>query len=287
MPILFILVVFILPALYLRCLKPNVGRRNRMRCFEDVYIAHRGLFGNGTEAPENSLPAFRKAVKAGYGIELDVQLTADRQLVVFHDASLKRLCGVEKGVAQCTYEELQRYPIGMSQARIPLFQDALRCIGGKVPLIVEIKPEGDCAGAARMLAEQMKGYSGAYCVESFHPLVVAWYRKNHPEVMRGQLSTNYRKDGVELPSLFRFLLTNLLLNGYAKPDFIAYNHKYAGQFSYRLCRKLYPVENVAWTIKSQEELNRAKHLFQVLIFDSFLPEGRECCVGSRQECRPV
>lgn len=269
--IILAVVVFCL-GLYLLCLKPNTGRRDQMRPFEKVYIAHRGLFDNNSLYPENSLPAFKRAVSRGYGIELDVQLTADHELVVFHDATIKRMCGVTKILHECTYDELQQYRLGISAEKIPLFSEALNIIRGKVPLIIEIKPEGDCIETARTLSEMLKEYPGTYCIESFHPFAVGWYRKHHPEVLRGQLSTNYTKQGELRSWIERFVLSNLLLNFYAKPDFIAYNHKYSSQFSYRLCRKLYDVENVAWTIKTQEELENAKEIFQVFIFDSFIPK---------------
>lgn len=271
---MFILVFLILILfLYLLCLKPNSGRREQMRPFEETYIAHRGFFDNHSEAPENSLAAFRRAVERGYGIELDVQLTIDHKLVVFHDVSLKRMCGVRKRLVTCTYKELQEYALADSEEKIPLFTDVLSVVKGQVPLIIEIKPEGDCIGAAREVARIMKDYRGVYCIESFHPRVVAWYRKHAPEVLRGQLSSvHMKKESGEAPP-GQFVLANLLFNGYAKPDFIAYNHKYANQFSYWLCRKLYSVENAAWTIRSQAELEKAKSIFQIYIFDSFTPDA--------------
>ncbi|MCD7768694.1 MAG: glycerophosphodiester phosphodiesterase [Oscillospiraceae bacterium] len=257
--------------LYLFCLAPNTGRREQMAPFEQVYIAHRGLFDNDAPWPENSLPAFRRAVEAGYGIELDVQLTKDHQMVVFHDGDLSRMCGAEGTIFQHTYEELCQYTLAASDERIPLFRDVLEVIGGKVPLIVEVKQEGDWKETTKTLRDMMADYPGLYCMESFHPLAVAWYRKNCPDIPRGQLSTNFRRDGSDLPWWERFVLTNLLLNFRARPDFIAYDHKYAGQLSYWLCRHLFPVENVAWTIKSQEELAKARKSFQVFIFDGFIP----------------
>ena len=271
MLIIFITVAVVL-CLYLLAIKPNTRRREQMEPFRKVYIAHRGLFDNKGEAPENSMAAFGKAVERGYGIELDVQLTRDHKLVAFHDGTLKRMCKAKGTVVDHTFEELKQYSLAVSEEKIPLFQDVLNMVDGRVPLIIEIKPEGDCIETARTMAEMMQGYKGTYCIESFHPLVVAWYRFHQPEVLRGQLATICSKDGIERHIVERFILTNLLLNFLAKPDFIAYNHKYASQFSYRLCRKLYSVENVAWTIKNQKQLDRAKEVFQVFIFDSFIPK---------------
>lgn len=276
--VMIVLGVFVAGLCYVFCLMPNTGRQKQMKPFEETYIAHRGLFHHSSP-PENSLTAFRRAVEAGYGIELDVQLTADRKLVVFHDESLNRMCGVDRRLTECTYQELQSFSLGDSQEKIPLLQNVLTIVAGKVPLIIEIKAAGDCVKTARCLAKIMKNYQGLYCIESFHPLAVAWYKKNVPDVLRGQLSTNYWKNGRKECFLVKLVMTNLLLNFYAKPDFIAYHHKYAQQFSYRLCRRLFQVENAAWTIRSQSELEEARNVFQIFIFDSFLPQcsqsGRE------------
>lgn len=272
--LILLLIVIFLILFYLFLIKPNTKRKSLMKPFEEVFIAHRGLFDNKTNAPENSLLAFRKAVQAGYGIELDIQLTKDQKMVVFHDASLKRMCGVDRILTECTYQELQQYTLAGSQERIPLFEDVLKIVKERVPMVIEIKPEGDCIKTARMLAERMSDYQGIYCIESFHPGVVGWYRKHRPEVLRGQLSTDFKKNKIACTPIQNFVLSNLLLNFYAKPDFIAYNYKYADQFSYKLCRKLYHGENVAWTIRSQEQLEAAKEIFDVFIFDSFIPDVR-------------
>lgn len=245
-----------------------------MTVFEEKYIAHRGLFDNRSSAPENSIPAFKKAVENGYGIELDVQLTSDHQLVVFHDETLKRMCGVERILHKCTFSELQLYTLAESEEKIPLFEDVLKIIDGKVPLIVEVKSEGDWKETTKVMAEMMDDYQGVYCMESFHPFAVEWFRKNRPNIIRGQLSTNYFKDEIKRKWYERFVLTNLMLNFKSKPDFIAYNHLWRNQWGYRLCRKFFDVENVAWTIKNSDELRKAEEVFQIIIFDSFIPDRR-------------
>ena len=267
-------IILILFTLYILALRPNGGRQSLMKPYTDTYIAHRGLFNN-KDIPENSIPAFAKAVKEGYGIELDVQLTSDRKLVVFHDESLKRMCGDERILHKTSYDELCKLSLLGTDEKIPLFSDVLMLIGGAVPLIVEIKSEGDYLATTQMTNDMLTKYGGEYCVESFHPSVIKWYRKNNPQVIRGQLSTKYKKDAADQPWYVRFILTNLLLNYQAKPDFIAYNHVYKRQFSYRLCRGLYKPVNVAWTIRSQDELDSAKDVFSVIIFDSFIPKRPE------------
>ncbi|MCM1024859.1 MAG: glycerophosphodiester phosphodiesterase [Roseburia sp.] len=221
-------------------------------------------------APENSLRAFQRAVDAGFGIELDVQMTKDHIPVVFHDFTLKRICGAEGKVCDYTCEELQRFSLCGSDQRIPRFEDVLKCVDGKVPLIVELKIEATdlsvCAAADGLLQD----YPGMYCIESFNPLGLLWYRLHRRSVVRGQLSEAFLRESDFSGPLY-FALQNLLFNWLTRPDFIAYNHRHYDTLSRRLCRGLYHNMAVAWTIKSREELEAAKRQFDLFIFDSFMP----------------
>ena len=110
-----------------------------------------------------------------------------------------------------------------------------------------------------------------YCIESFHPLAVNWYKLHKPGVIRGQLSTNFVKEGRPKRTdekLVQYLLTNFI----CKPDFIAYNHHNKNNISRLICRYFYRALSVAWTIKSQEELDEAKNDFDLFIFEGFMPE---------------
>ena len=256
------------------CLQTRRGCSEGLAPFKKVFIAHRGLFDNAAGSPENSLAAFQRAVDNGYGIELDVQLSEDGELVVFHDENLHRMCGVDRLVRDCSFSELAGVRLGKSSEHIPLFSEVLKYVAGHVPLIVEIKPEGNCIAAAEKTAALLDAYTGEYCVESFEPRVVEWFRKNRPDVIRGQLSTDYFKDNEPGSFLRRFLLSNLFLNWLGRPDFIAYNHKFAGKLAYRICRAIYRPVNVAWTIRSQDELRQASQVFDVFIFDSFKPASK-------------
>ena len=263
-------IIAIAAILYLLMIKPRMFQKADVKPFTGVLYAHRGLHDNESQAPENSMAAFQKAVDAGFGIELDVQLTKDWVPVVFHDFDLKRVCGVEGKVYEYTYEELRQFSLGKSQEKIPRFADVLKLIGGKVPLIVELKIEYTDASLCPIVDKLLRDYKGAYCIESFNPLGVLWYRRNHPEIMRGQLSDAFYSSG-EMKGALYFLLENLLFNFLTKPDFIAYNHKNAHKLSRRLCRGLYHNTAVAWTIQSKEELEEARKHFDLFIFDSFLP----------------
>ena len=280
-PLIVILIVLAaLCAFYLFAIRPETRRKERLRPFEAAPVAHRGLFDNPV-IPENSMPAFRRAVEAGFPIELDVQLTTDDRLVVFHDDTLTRVCGDPRKIYEVAYEELQKLRLFDTDERIPLFEDVLALIGGKVPLVMELKPDGRHLETARRASEMLKNYRGEVCLESFHPGILKWYKDNDPEMIRGLLSTNYFREDDHHPAIVKFLLTNLLFNFLAKPDFISYNRLFRDQFTYRLCRALYKPGNAAWTIKSQEQLDEAREVFTIFIFDSFVPsrDGGGC--GSR------
>lgn len=256
--------------LYLLALMPRVVNRPDTSLFKKKYFAHRGLHDHGADVPENSMAAFRRAVEAGYGIELDVHVTKDGIPVVFHDATLERMCGVGGQIYHYTYEELQRFTLADSGEHIPKFADVLCMVGGRVPLIVEIKADNTDVSCCAVIDRLLQSYNGEYCIESFNPMVLFWFRIHHNAAVRGQLSTDFRKDG-EYKNVLSFFLTHLLFNFMTKPDFIAYNHEFIKEPGRTICRKLYRNTAAAWTIRSHEELERTRREFDIFIFEGFTP----------------
>jgi len=264
-----ILIPVLLLVLYLFLIMPRMVNRPDITPLLGRHYAHRGLHNNQSEAPENSMAAFRKAVEAGFGIELDVQLTKDRIPVVFHDETLDRVCGVSGRVRDFTFAQLQQFPLCQSREHIPLFSDFLQLVDGKVPLIVEIKVHEKADTVCEIADVLLRNYKGIYCVESFHPFAMKWYREHRPEVIRGQLSTDFDKPGRKEPLPERavhYLLTNVL----CRPDFIAYDHRHRHNISRLVCQLFHPL-NVTWTIKSQAELDTCRKDFDLFIFEGFIP----------------
>ena len=250
---------------------PRMINKPDVSVLKGVHYAHRGLHDNHSDAPENSMKAFKKAVDAGYGIEMDIQLTKDKIPVVFHDETLNRMCGVKGKVWEFTFEELQKLTLAESEERIPKFEDVLALLGGKVPLIVEYKLDVPSTEVCEIADPMLQAYNGIYCIESFHPFAVKWYREHRPEVIRGQLSQDFSKQEKYKGKFIYWLLSNLLTNVLTRPDFIAYNHKDADMFSRKVC-SLMGALPVAYTIKSQEEYEKVKDQFELFIFDSFILE---------------
>lgn len=242
---------------YLASISPRLKDRPDLSAFSGKVFAHRGMFGG--RIVENSLAAFRKAVENRYGIELDVQVSADGIAMVVHDENLMRLYGENARVSALSAAELGEYGI-------PTLKEALEVIDGKVPLIVELKASGKDVSVAPIAAEILDEYNGEYCVESFNPMVLKWFRDCRPEVIRGQLATGMTKDGKITPK--NFMLENLMFDFVSRPDFIAYNHNEAGRISVFLCRKLFGTPVFAWTVKTAEEWSRCADRF-----DSYICEG--------------
>lgn len=261
----------VLAALYMIMIMPHMSKKPNCWRHMGVLYAHRGLYDNQNAIPENSMTAFRRAVEAGYGIELDVQLTKDGVPVIFHDFTLERMCGISGKINALTYEELQSLSLGQTAEKIPTLKEFLDMVSGKVPLIVELKIEwldlSLCPAVHKLLAK----YRGVYCIESFNPLALLWYRRHHKEVMRGQLSTNFRRDG-NYKNVLHFFLSHLLMNWVSKPDFIAYNCLFKKEPARRICRKLYKNPAAAWTVRSQEQLESLRKDFDLFIFENFIPE---------------
>lgn len=266
-------VLLIVIIIYLMAIMPRICHRPDFKPFAGVLYAHRGFFDNDSNAPENSQAAFRLAIRHGYGIEMDVQLSKDKVPVIFHDYTLLRMCGLDRRVDELTLEELKQLRLAKSSERIPTFEEALRTIDGKTPLIIEYKVEGSNLEVCEKAMPILDQYHGQCCMESFNPLVLNWFKKNRKEMIRGQLSSNFMVEKEKGSQILYFLLSRLLLNFLARPDFIAYNYKYPHLLSLVLCRKLYGIATVAWTIKNQKEYEESKDTFDAIIFDSFIPRG--------------
>ena len=256
-----------LAGMYLFLICPRMFYKPDRSHLYGVHYAHRGLFDNKSEAPENSLPAFRKAVEHGYGIEMDVQLSKDGIPVVFHDATLERMCGIEGNVWDYTLEELQKMKLAESDATIPTFAEVLEEIRGRVPLIIEYKMDRPDTVVCEKGNALLEAYQGPYCMESFHPYAVRWYRKHRPDVVRGQLSMEFWREPKYKGRLLYVALGCLMFNVLGRPDFIAYEHSHASNISRRICRRLGALA-VAWTIRSKEDYHKAKDNFDLFIFDS-------------------
>lgn len=265
-----ILVVVFLLLLYVLSTIGRVGH-SELQEFRKYVFAHRGV--HDRFVPENSMEAFKRAKEAGYGIELDVHLLADGNLAVIHDSLLNRTTGMDGYVEDLTTDQLNKYQLGETNETIPELQKVLDFLAGETPLIVELKCFHDnyellCNAACKMLDD----YNGFYCMESFDPRCVYWLKKNRPDILRGQLTENYYKSKQSvLPWLLKFVLKNQMLNFLTRPDFVAYRYRDRKTISNYLCRKLWGIQGVTWTIQNHLEFDMAVKEGWVPIFEGFLP----------------
>ena len=262
------LVLLILAVLYISMIMPRATEQPDMSKVLVDY-AHRGLYDK--TMPENSLGAFRRAVQRGVGIELDIQLTADKKVVVFHDATLTRMCGADVKVSDLTLSQLREYRLLGGEHTIPTLREVLNVVDGQVPLLIELKGETAddslCFHAARILDE----YDGPYLVESFNPLLLRWFKIHRPEIARGQLVTNLIAEKREGSWFVNLVLSGMLVNFLSRPDIIACDIRHTGGPAFYICAKLFRVKRFYWTVRNREDFEAIRDSEAWSIFERFLP----------------
>lgn len=263
-----ILILYLLGGLTLYAVLP--GRRRNTAPFDSTLFAHRGLHSGDGRVPENSLPAFLTAKDAGYGVELDVQLTADGQVVVFHDDTLRRVCGVDRRVDELTYAELQKLRLFNSDETIPLLSDVLTILESTT-VLCEFKTMRSYTDTrlCELALPILEKHKGKVCVESFNPMMMRWFRKYAPQYIRGILGKRFEPE--EVPSRFRGLLSAMFTNFLCRPDFIAYHFGDRDHPFFRLCRLFRPM-TVAWTITDKSQQAASARQFDTVIFEGYLPQ---------------
>lgn len=229
----------------------------------DNPLIHRGDFSD--IAPENSLKAFSNAVEKGYSIELDVQLTFDGEMVVFHDSSLKRMCGAHGKVSKRTLSELKKLTLKGTKEKIPTLKEVLELVSGKVGLVIELKTYIKHRKVCEKLAVELQGYDGNFTVHSFSPYAMRWVGINHPEWTHGIVSVNYQRFG--LIGILGQWLTNIPFFDVIKPDYIFYLYSHLDT-PFVKKEKLRGVKTLCWTIKTGEQLMLAS-----ILADNYLCEG--------------
>lgn len=272
--VLIVLILLVLFELYLLSLRCRRGHPD-WKYLRLWRYAHRG-YHDKPSIPENSMAAFRRAVEHRFGAELDVHLMKDGNLAVIHDSSLKRTAGADVAVEDLTAEELKQYRLEGTDEHIPLLEEVLALFEDQTPLIVELKAErGNHDALTAATVAMLDKYRVRYCIESFDFRCLRWLRRHRPEIVRGQLSEQFLRhdDAGYLSWIARFILGNLLLNFQAVPDFVAYRFSDRKCLSVRLCRRIYKVQEVNWTITDAREMAGAEKDGNLVIFERFDPKG--------------
>ncbi|MEG1426292.1 MAG: glycerophosphodiester phosphodiesterase family protein [Oscillospiraceae bacterium] len=282
----FALALLAILSFWIFSMAPRLKNRPSFTEFQKYDYAHRGLHSikYGGKIPENSMAAFKLAVENGFGMEFDLQLSLDGYVVIHHDNNLKRICGVDRLISQLTLEELSKLHLSGTEQGIPLLTDVLEAVAGSTPLIIELKGYGNTKELCEKSWEILKNYTGLYCVESFDPFIVEWFRENHPEVVRGQLMAHFRAGENGLNLFTAFFARNLFTNSFTRPDFEAYDYTSRMNISLRVARSLFHMQEVSWTIRDPQAYDQCKREQCLCIFEGFDPTTEPDAQSARAAC---
>ena len=226
--------------------------------------AHRGFHGNGI--PENSRASYQTAIELGYPIEMDVQLTSDGVAVCFHDDTLERMTGEKAFVRDKTLEEIKSLRLAKTDEQIMTFAEFIEFVGGRVPLLIEIKTQKNQGIIEQKVIEVLDGYRGEFVIQSFDPRVMKRIRKLRPEIIRGQLMCEHRHK--EQNFFVDLLLRYGFLNFLSKPDFINMNQEFIP-----LKRWYKRNKNVlCWTVRSESEEEKILEKVDGYVFEFITPK---------------
>ena len=225
-------------------------------------IAHRGLHDRQRARPENSLAAFNAAAEARYGIECDVHISADGIPVVFHDDDLRRLTGVVGPVRERTAAELGDLRILNTAEWIPTLDELLQLVAGRVPILIELKsiPRRD-EGLAFAVVDSLSRYDGAAAVMSFEPALIAEVKAADPNLPRGLTALGRWRTARQYMSIARDL----------EVDFISYAINDLPTPMPILCRYLFGMPLICWTVRNPAQAKKAARWTDQITFEGFLP----------------
>ena len=265
----------ILAVIYIFLTMPRVFDSANMDLLATDY-AHRGLHSDSI--PENSLSAFSAALDKTLGIEIDVQLSTDGEIFVFHDKSVARMCGVKKDLTAMTAEEIKQLRLLGTEEQVPTLNEVLKLVDGRVPLLIEIKYHAHNEKLCEALAEVLDGYIGSFAIQSFDPRILRYFKKHRPRFARGQLVSKTEKRSKGKPSsenqhpIVSFALSHLLLNFLSRPDFISIQKNHTRDLGFILATEAFKAKGFIWTVKNEKQYNYFKRQGHSCIFEGFLPE---------------
>ena len=228
------------------------------------FIAHRGLH-KGFEIPENSILAFKKAKEKSYGIELDITISKDNQIVVFHDDTLDRLCNISGNIEDFDYKFLEEQKLYKTDEKIPLLSQVLKVIGLDTLVLIEIKKHRNIGLLENILCDLLNNYQGKYLICSFEKDILFWFKKNRVNMKKGLIFESLPKKFEKynkLIFLYKFFKTS--------PDFISLDYSLFDSSIYKFCKKK-DLELYFWTIDSFEKFNKVNKDNNKIIFEKINP----------------
>lgn len=220
--------------------------------------AHRGIFDN-KNVPENSISSFRLALDNNFNIELDVRITLDNKVIVFHDRNLNRMCGLNKVIENCTYDELKKYKLLNTKETIPLLVDVLNLVNGRVCLLIETKSDNHNNRLESLLSQILDTYNGLFAIQSFNYSSVYWFKHNKKNYIVGALV----KDSIKL---FKFINKIAFLDKILGVDFISFDIRVKPNRSLIKFKNKKPI--LGWTFKTPDDFKSKNKFFNCIIAES-------------------
>lgn len=235
-------------------------------------VAHRGLHGLEPGVVENCPAAFEAAIAGGYAIECDLQLSADGEAMVFHDATLDRLTEETGRLAERTANDLKRIAFTSTKDRMQTLGEFLDQVSGRAVPVIELKSRtGEEGRLEKRTAQCLEAYPHRAAVMSFNPCSMGWFATHKPTIARGQISMAYT-DGpaLRMPAWRRFALRHFLYNIVSRPHFVAYDVRALPAPGVEMCRKL-GMPALTWTVRTDADLDVAAAHADQIIFETFRP----------------
>lgn len=238
-------------------------------------IAHRALHDRSKGRIENTIAAVTAAIDRRFSIEVDLQLTADEQIVVFHDDTLDRLTETTGRVERLNLSAIRAARLRDSNDRIPTLDELLEEVAGRVPLVIELKSRwnGD-RRLEREVATTLADYSGPVAVMSFDPASMRAMRYLLPHLPRGLVADRFdTADWAAIPAYYRLALRHLLAASYVLPQFIAYGVHALPANAPLLIRHVFGLPLLTWTVRTADDRALAERWANQMIFEGFDPEA--------------
>lgn len=231
-------------------------------------IAHRGYhFDDNT--PENSLASFRACIEKKLPIELDVHIISDGTALVFHDDSFERMTGYHKDIYVSTYSEVANLKLLKSEEKIPTLQDVLDLVDGRVPLVIELKCLQHDGRLEHQVYNLLREYHGPYCIQSFNPYTLLWFKRFAPQITRGFLSGDYSDS--KLSFLEKFILKSFLMLFLIRPHYIGMEASCLWYPTIAIAKSFFKIPIIAWCITSKAEAEKLTGKVENIIFEGFDP----------------
>lgn len=242
-------------------------------------VAHRGYHDADNGIIENTPSAVHAAVDKNFGIEIDIQETADGEALVFHDYTLDRLADGKGKVIEQTSADLVQLAMQTGTDKLWLLKDLFDLVGGKVPLVVEIKSlmRRDAQGDfVRHVVDQVAAYNGPICIKTFDPDMLSIAKGHNKSVIRGIVADAARPgpNYARYSRTDRFILRHLLHMPRTAPHFISYSVKDLPQIGPTVMRGLFKTPVMAWTVRTTEQRETASRYADQMVFEGFDPDKK-------------